>query len=173
VDQDVIVIRAERADDAAAVRRVNLAAFDTAMEADLVDALRATAAAYIAFVAVDGDEIVGHVAFTPVTVVGDGAHGMGLAPLAVTPARQRQGIGSRLVRHGLDRLRADGCPFVVLVGHPEYYPRFGFEPASRFAVRCPWCNVPDDVFLLAVLDAARLPAVAGEARFEAAFDVLM
>jgi putative acetyltransferase len=167
------IIRAERPGDDAGVRRVNLAAFATAMEADLVDALRAGASPYVAFVAVDGDEIVGHVAFTPVTVSGGEARGMGLAPLAVVPARQRQGIGAGLVRHGLDRLRADGCPFVVLVGHPGYYPRFGFEPASGYGVRCPWPDVPDEVFMLAVLAGAGLPAVAGVARFAVAFDAVM
>jgi putative acetyltransferase len=82
-------------------------------------------------VAEDDGAIVGHILFTPVVVEGRPALGMGLAPLAVLPGRQRQGIGSQLVRRGLDSLRERGCPFVVVVGHPEYYPRFGFEPALR------------------------------------------
>jgi len=112
------------------------------------------------------------VAFTSVTIEGSQASGMSLAPLAVLPARQRQGIGSRLTRHGLERLRQARCPFVVVVGHPAYYPRFGFEPASRFGVGCPWPGIPDDVFLLMVLDAAGLPRTGGMARFASAFDVV-
>ncbi len=169
----MITIRSERPGDEAAVRRVNLEAFDTPMEADLVDALRATARAYVAFVAVDGEQVVGHVSFTPVTIEGSEARGMNLAPLAVLPARQRQGIGSHLTRHALDELRSQGWAFVVLVGHPGYYPRFGFEPASRYAVRCPWPDVPEDVWMLAVLGAAGLPATAGVARLEAAFDAVV
>jgi len=168
----VITIRAERPSDEVAVRSVNLAAFETAMEADLVDALRASARPYLAYVAIDADEIVGHVAFTPVTIEGGQASGMGLAPLAVLPARQRQGVGSRLTRHGLEQLRLAGCPFVVVVGHPAYYPRFGFEPASRFGIACPWSGIPDDVFLLAVLDTAGLPPAGGTARFASAFDAV-
>lgn len=169
----MITIRAERPGDEAGVRRVNLAAFDTAMEADLVDALRAGARCYVAFVAVDGDEIVGHVAFTPVTVDGAEVGAMGLAPLAVLPARQREGIGSRLTREGLEHLRAGGCSFVVLVGHAAYYPRFGFVPASRLALRCQWPDVPDDVWLVAVLDPRALTASGGDVRFESAFGDLV
>ena len=168
----MITIRAERPGDEAAVRSVNLAAFETAMEADLVDALRASAPGYSAYVARDADEIVGHVAFTTVTIEGSQASGMSLAPLAVLPARQRQGIGSRLARHGLEQLRQAGCPFVVVVGHPAYYPRFGFEPASQFGIGCPWPGIPDDVFLLMVLDAAGLPRTGGMARFASAFDAV-
>jgi len=169
----VITIRAERPGDEAGVRRVNLAAFETAMEADLVDALRAGARSYVAFVAVDGDEIVGHVAFTPVTVDGAEVRAMGLAPLAVLPARQGQGIGSRLTRAGLEHLRGDGCSFVVLVGHASYYPRFGFVPASRLALTCPWPDVSDDVWLVAVLDPRALPGSGGDVRFEGAFGDLV
>jgi putative acetyltransferase len=147
----VITVRAEHSGDEAGVRRVNLAAFETGMEADLVDALRACAPSYVAFVAVDGDEIVGHVSFTPVTVDGADVGAMALAPLAVLPARQGQGIGSRLTRVGLEHLRDVGCPFVVLVGHASYYPRFGFVPASTLGLTCQWPDVPDDVWLVAVL----------------------
>jgi len=165
----VITVRAERAGDEAGVRRVNLAAFETAMEADLVDTLRACARSYVAFVAVDGDEIVGHVAFTPVDVDGADVGAMALAPLAVLPARQGRGIGSRLTRAGLEHLREHGRSFVVLVGHASYYPRFGFLPASTLALRCQWPDVPDDVWLVAVLDPAAVPPNGGEVRFERAF----
>jgi putative acetyltransferase len=95
-------------------------------------------------VAVDGGRIVGHILFSPITVETNhqGIKGMGLAPMAVLPERQRQGIGSALVREGLSLLSAQQCPFVIVVGHPEYYPRFGFVPASQYGLICPWEGVP-------------------------------
>jgi putative acetyltransferase len=126
-----IVIRPEREGDAEAVRRVLLAAFTTSDEADLVDALRKEAGPYTALVAHVGDALVGHVAFTPLTVGGAPSPALGLAPLAVLPEYQRRGIGGRLVRAGLEAVRAQGAPFVALVGHSDYYPRFGFEPSRR------------------------------------------
>jgi putative acetyltransferase len=93
---------------------------------------------------------------------------MGLAPMAVVPGRQREGIGSRLVREGIERLRARRCPFVVVLGHPEYYPRFGFEPASRRAVRCEW-DVPDEAFRILVLDEESMSGVSGLARYREEF----
>src|SRR5207302_7641563 len=96
----------------------------------------------------------GHILFTSVVVESAGRRiqGMGLAPMAVLPDRQRQGIGSQLVRQGLDILRERGCPFVVVVGHPEYYPRFGFEPASRHSLASQWEGVPDAAFIVQTLD---------------------
>lgn len=129
-------IRVEQPEDVAAVRRVNELAFERPEEADVVDRLRRASIPFLSLVAEDGGAIVGHVLLTPAIVDGGGRHvgqrvaGMGLAPLAMVPERQRQGIGSLLVRRGLDLLRADGCPFVIVLGHPEYYPRFGFERAS-------------------------------------------
>jgi putative acetyltransferase len=107
------------------------------MEADIVDALRSSCPEALSLVAIQDTHVVGHMLFTPVTI--DGASivgGMGLAPMAVLPEKQRLGIGSRLVRAGLEQLRHVGCPFVIVLGHPEYYPRFGFLPASRFGLSC-------------------------------------
>lgn len=128
-------IREERPGDAAAIRALTDAAFATAPrrggnEADIVDTLRARGDLALSLVAAGGGRIVGHIAFSPVTV--DGAGGgarngwFGLGPVSVLPARQRQGIGSRLIRDGLDRIRAEGAAGCVLVGDPGYYGRFGF-----------------------------------------------
>jgi putative acetyltransferase len=95
--------------------------------------------------------------------------GMGLAPMAVLPAHQGTGIGSALVRHGLDHLRRSGCPFVVVLGHPGYYPRFGFQRAAAFGVRCQWEGVPDDAFMLVVFRKEAIPGDGAVARYGAAF----
>ncbi len=108
---------------------VHLAAFPTQLEADLVDLLRANGNAVVSLVAHVGARIAGHVLFSPVIVERNGevvARGLGLAPLAVMPAQQRQGIGAALVRAGIEECRNKGTPFVVVLGGPEYYRRFGF-----------------------------------------------
>jgi putative acetyltransferase len=122
-------------------------------------------------VAVD-DAVVGHILFTPVVVESAGRRvvGMGLAPMAVLPDRQRQGVGSQLVRRGLDILRERGCPFVVVVGHPEYYPRFGFEPASTHGLTSQWKGVPDAAFMVVILDVHAMAGVSGVARYREEFN---
>ena len=101
---------------------------------------------------------------------------VGFAPqdnLAVLPEYQQQGIGSRLVRHGLEYLKSAGCPFVIVLGHPTYYPRFGFEPASKYKLKCQWDGVPDEAFMVLVFDKDALPKDGGVARYRAEFDEAM
>ncbi len=114
----------------------------------------------------------GHILFTPVGVESAGRQvvGMGLAPMAVRPDRQRQGIGSQLVKRGLDILREQRCPFVVVVGHPEYYPRFGFEPASLHGLASQWEGVPDAAFMVLILDAHAMTGVSGMAKYRREFN---
>src|SRR5687768_10718155 len=121
-------IRAETAEDIPAVRRVNELAFRQPDEANLVDALRTTAHPHISLVAVRNRQVVGHIFFSPVTLetVDSAFSILGLAPMAVLPENQRQGVGSQLVREGLKECQRIGCDVVVVVGHPEFYPRFGF-----------------------------------------------
>jgi putative acetyltransferase len=170
-----ITIRPEVASDGESVRSVNLAAFDQPMEADLVDTLRQTCRASLSLVAELDGEIVGHILFTPAALdTGDGSiEGMALAPMAVLPAFQRSGIGSRLVKEGLQILSDTACPFVILVGHAEYYPRFGFEPASRHGLQCQWEGVPDEAFMVTILDPVRMEGVSGVARYREEFDAAM
>jgi predicted N-acetyltransferase YhbS len=92
------------------------------------------------------------------------------ADLVETLQRQREGIGSGLVRRGLEILRARGCPFVVVVGHPEYYPRFGFERASVHGLTSQWDGIPDEAFLAILLDPAAMAGVSGVARYRSEFD---
>jgi putative acetyltransferase len=168
-----LTIRDEQPGDAPAIRSLLEAAFPSAAEADLVDRLRVSAPGQLSLVAADASQIVGHILFTPV-VVESGARrieGRGLAPMAVLPQHQRTGVGSELIRAGLDRLHRIGCPFVVVVGHPEYYPRFGFVPGSRHGVRCQWDHVPDEAFMILVLDSP-VSDLAGVARYRPEFDEL-
>jgi putative acetyltransferase len=166
-----MTIRTERTEDASRVRYVNELAFGQPAEADLVEKLRLACTDALSLVAED-DAVVGHILFTPVVVESAGRRvvGMGLAPMAVLPDRQRQGIGSQLVRRGLEILRERGCPFVVVVGHPEYYPRFGFEPASRHGLASQWEGMPDSAFMVLVLDGHAMAGVSGVARYRDEFN---
>jgi putative acetyltransferase len=164
-----MIVRDEHPRDRAAVRAVNLAAFDTSAEADLVDTLRAQAHPIVSLVAEVDGEVVGHILLSPVTLDGHPElRLMGLAPMAVAPAHQRQGIGSALVRAGLERCRQLDIGAVVVLGHPSYYPRFGFAPSVRFGIRCEY-EAPDEAFMLIELRPGCLRGMAGTVRFHPAF----
>ena len=162
-------IRAERPADAAAIDAVNRAAFGQPAEATLVADLRDRASPLVSLVADAGSEIVGHVLFSPVTLTNHAdVKIMGLAPMAVWPVMQRRGIGSTLVRAGLDACTRLGCDAVVVLGHAQYYPRFGFRPASAFGLRCEY-DVPDEVFMALELAPGRLAGKSGTIRYHPAF----
>ena len=168
----MLTIRPERSDDHDAVRALLRSAFEPdGGEAELVDALRAGGdhVPELCLVAVEDEEVVGHLFFSRARLA-SGHDVLALAPMAVAPERQRDGIGSRLVEDGLGRAAATAFPLVVVLGHPGYYPRFGFEPADAFGVRAPW-DVPADAWM-----ALRLPAYRPEARglvsYAAAFDAV-
>lgn len=162
-------IRRESPNDVAGIRHVNLGAFETDLEANIVDALRAQASPLVSLVAVSDDVIVGHILFSPVTLSSQpGLPIMGLAPMAVVSQRQRQGIGSDLVRAGIEGCRAAGCVAVVVLGHAEYYPRFGFTPASRFGLVSEY-DVPEDVFMAMELTPGALRGNGGTIRYHPAF----
>ena len=145
------------------MREVNEKAFGGGEEAAIVEKLHAAGGVTLALVAEVDGRIVGHILFSPVRIDDEEA-AVGLAPMAVLPVHQRQGVGSMLVRDGLERLRAAGHGAVVVVGHPEYYPRFGFEPASRFGLR--WEHpCPDDTFMALELSPGFLREHPGVVRY--------
>jgi putative acetyltransferase len=163
-------VRAEQPGDEVAIARVNDAAFGQADESRIIDAIRQAGRSNISLVALAGSEVVGHILFTPVAVesLDSTVRAMGLGPMAVLPALQRQGIGSRLVQEGLGECARTGCQAVVVVGHPEFYPRFGFRPASAYGLRCEYA-VPDDVFMAVELVPVALAGRSGLVRYLSEF----
>lgn len=167
--KDEVLIRAETVADWDAVRELNVSAFDSPTEAKLVDLLRDKAPSYISLVAELDRNVVGHILFTPVTLSGfESAHIAGLAPMAVLPDFQRRGIGTALVRRGLEQCRQDGYGAVVVLGHPDYYPRFGFRPASEYGIKSEY-DVPSEAFMLVELQEQYLAEMRGTVRYHAAF----
>jgi putative acetyltransferase len=164
-----VIIRDERPEDVPFVRDVNRLAFEQDQEANIVDALRSNGVALLSLVAVIDDAVVGHILYSPAFI--GGVEGAGLAPMAVLPEHQRRGIGSQLVEAGNARLRDRGCPFIIVLGHPGFYPRFGFRPARAMGVTCEW-DVPDDVFMIVVLDEHRMRGVSGLARYREEFSTI-
>ena len=147
-----IEVRSESRDDCPGIYRVNELAFGRSNEADLVDALRHAAHPLISLIAVLDGEVVGHIFFSPVSVESESSRftALGLAPMAVLPEYQRRGIGTELVREGLKACDRLGYDLVFVVGHPDYYPRFGFKPARQMGFDCEY-GVPDEVFMVAEL----------------------
>jgi putative acetyltransferase len=164
-------IRAEAPADYPLVREINLAAFGAEGEARLVDLLREQARPLVSLVADDGGTVVGHILFSPVSLPGIDALAMGLAPMAVAPMRQRSGIGSALVIGGLERCKELRAVAVVVLGHPEFYPKFGFSPAQRFGLRSEY-DVPAEVFMAIELQAGVLRGASGTVKYHAAFSQL-
>ena len=165
-----MTVREETGGDAAGVHRVLEQAFPTPEEAAIVERLQAAGAASVACVAEDDGGIVGQILFSPVTIerAPAGVRAVGLGPMAVVPARQRHGIGSALVEAGLAGCRARSVDLVVVLGHPTYYPRFGFTPAGVAGLRCEY-DVPPEVFMALALRPAVLEACEGLVRYHPAF----
>ena len=162
----MIEIREERPDDVAAIRDVNKRAFGQDQEGNIVDALRSNGAALLSLVATVDKKIVGHIMYSPITV-GD-VTGAALGPMAVVPEHQGQGIGSKLVEAGNQKLKDAGYPFIIVLGHTNYYPRFGFTPARDFGITCEW-DVPAEAFMVLVLDQAKIDGVSGLAKYRHEF----
>jgi putative acetyltransferase len=162
-----IEIREERPSEIASIRDVNRRAFGQDLEGDIVDALRRNGAALLSLVAIVDGQVVGHIMFSPLSV-GSAARGAALGPMAVLPEYQRQGIGGLLIEAGTQKLKEAGYPFIIVLGHAEYYPRFGFKPASEYEIHCEW-DVPDEVFMVLVLDELKMGSVTGLAKYRPEF----
>ncbi|MCC2658723.1 MAG: putative acetyltransferase [Panacagrimonas sp.] len=165
-------VRDEQPSDVAAISAVVAAAFPTDLEARLVGALRHASNLTVSLVAEEHRALIGHIAFSPVALRGPAGvvEGLGLAPVAVSPHKQKSGVGSALIRTGLERCRSLGAPFVVVLGAPDYYRRFGFEPAylrkigNEYGAR--------DEFMLLELAGGTLPEQGGIAQYCKAFSLV-
>jgi putative acetyltransferase len=166
----VLVIRPEKPEDVDSIRYVNEQAFGRGDEARIIEKLRDNGALTISLVAVQDDEIVGHIAFSPAKVESEGSsfEAIALGPIAVLPAHQRKGIGSQLVRAGLEECRRLGHEVVVLVGHADYYPRFGFVPAKSKGIDCEF-EAPEEAWMLMELRAGALAGRRGTVKFRPEF----
>jgi putative acetyltransferase len=166
VPMKAIIIRTENSNDLAAIHAVNAAAFPTDAEARLVDALRDAKHLLVSLVAEVEGRVVGHIAFSPVTL-NDIQGGVGLAPVAVLPEHQRQHIGSQLIREGLSICTKAGYAFVVVLGAPKYYSRFGFVRASQYGLGNDYGV--DAEFMVQALRPDGLPATSGVVHYAPEF----
>jgi putative acetyltransferase len=165
---DSVTVRGESPEDRAAIRLVNEAAFDRRYEADLVDVLRNQGVVLASFVAEAGKRVVGHILFSRMWVEtsGKAVPAVALAPMAVLPEEQDRGIGGKLIRHGLDWLRGAGEEIVIVIGHPAYYPRFGFSADKARSLASPF---PPEAFMALELRPGALDGVQGKVMYPDAF----
>lgn len=162
-------IRDEISADFEGVRKVICAAFPTTAEADLVDRLRENGNLLVSLVADMDSEVIGHIAFSPVRINGQQVSAVGLAPLAVAPDSQRQGIGAKLIQAGLAACLRSNVAFVVVLGEPAYYRRFGFETAASHGLADEYGG--GDAFMVAELQTGALATVNGVVRYGSEFAV--
>lgn len=166
----MLIIRSETPADIPAIRRINEQAFGRPDEAQLVEKLRDAAAIILSLVAEEEDHLLGHILFSPV-LVGEGEDGVAaaaLGPMALLPEYQNQGIGGMLVRHGLDTCHQLGHDVVIVLGHPNFYPRFGFRPAPPLGIHYSQ-PLPEGVFMVAELRPDALQGIRGVVHFHPAF----
>jgi len=166
----VLTVRPETSEDIDSVRHVNEQAFSQEEEAEIVAKLRDRAALTVSLVAVQENEIVGHIAFSPAAIESESLsfEAVVLAPMAVLPAYQKQGIGGQLIRTGLEECRSLGYEVVVVLGHPTYYPRFGFVPAKPKGITCEF-EVPEEAFMVLELREGALRGRSGMVKFQPEF----
>jgi putative acetyltransferase len=162
-------VRAEQPEDLEAIRRVNVAAFGRDSEADLVEQLRGVDGTF-SFVAVEFEQIIGHIFFSPVTIeCADDLPILGLAPVSVFPDNQRQGIGSLLIQHGLKECARLGFKAIFVLGSPTYYSRFGFTPAKEKGLGCDY-PYPDEAFMVLELESGALAGCVGTVKYRGEFN---
>ena len=170
----MFAIRSETPEDIDSIRRINLQAFGQKAEAAIVDKLRDRNALTISLVATMENEVVGHIAFSPVMIESQCSsfEAVTLAPMAVLPEYQRKGIGSQLVRAGLEECHRLGHGIVVVLGHPDFYPRFGFVSAKQKGIDCEF-EVPDEAWMVLELKEGILRGKSGTVKFQPEFQESM
>jgi len=169
----MIHIGPEKSEDIASIDEITRLAFEGEEEAKLIVAIRNSDyfIPKLSLVAVQNNHVVGHILFSPITIESPetSVDALALAPMAVSPGCQNRGIGTELVRNGLEACKKLGYKIVIVVGHPNYYPRFGFKPARALGLQAPF-EVPDDAFLVRELVPGALKNVRGVVKYSPAFD---
>jgi len=165
-----MLVRSEESGDQPAVYALNAAAFETPAEANLVDGLRERVCPVLSLVAEREGRVIGHIMFSPVSLAGHpDARIMGLAPMAVAPNCQKEGVGGALVRAGLTRCKELGYGAVVVLGHIDYYPRFGFSSSGSFGIGCEY-DAPEGAFMALELEPGYLQSMSGTIHYHDAFN---
>ena len=164
-------ITKEKQNEIQQIWEVNSQAFETNSEADLVNRLRDCGVDFISLVAKQENEIVGHILFTEATLENSDVKIAGLAPMAVKPEFQNSRIGSALINHGLEECKSNGYSAVIVLGHPNYYPKFGFVPSVKFGIKSEY-NVPDEVFMIKELIPNSLKDLNGIVKYHDEFNKL-
>lgn len=166
-----ISIRKENPGDIDRVYTINLQAFDTSAEADLVDRLRDSGVPITSLIAEFDEKLVGHILFTPMTMNNYNVKIAGLAPMAVLPDYQNKGVGSALIKKGLEYCAKENYAAVAVLGHPNYYPKFGFVPSTRFDLISEY-DVPKEVFMIKELKRDSLSRISGIVKYHEEFSKL-
>jgi len=163
-------IRAEKKTDINHIWQINAEAFETKEEADLVNTLRDSGVPSISLVYEQNNELLGHILFTKVELVGDtsGLKLAGLAPMAVSPKFQNSGIGSSLIKAGIQQCINDGYDAIIVLGHPDYYPKFGFVPSVKYGIKTEY-DVPENVFMVLEIKENVLKGKQGTIKYHEAF----
>jgi putative acetyltransferase len=172
----MIHIRPENPEDIVRIDELTRLAFQGVDEANLIAAIRDSTyfVPELSLVAVDDDRVVGHILFSLITIESSekSVEALALAPMAVLPEYQNRGIGTLLVQHGLAACKKLGYSIVIVVGHPEYYPRFGFTPARDCGIKAPF-EVPDEAFMVLELVPDALKNVSGVVKYSPTFDLVI
>jgi len=166
-----MIIRDEHINDINVIRENNNLAFKGEAEGKLIDRLRRENIDLISLVAEESGQVVGHILFSPASIhdKGKSTEIVGLAPMAVHPSFQKKGIGSVLIKEGLSRCIKKGYGAIVVLGHPEYYPKFGFVPSVKYNISCEY-DVPEEVFMILELRKDFLKGISGIAKYHPAFN---
>mgnify|MGYP001406246753 CR=1 FL=1 len=163
----MITIREENKNDLHTIKNINDKAFNQQEEGIIIDKIRKSNSQILSLVAEKDNKTVGHIFYSQAEIDcnNETIIGMGLAPMAVLPKFQKQGIGKKLITDSLEILKALEIPFIIVLGHEDYYPKFGFEKASNYNIKCQWKGVPDAAFMIMILDKEKMLNISGVAKY--------
>jgi len=168
-----MIIRQEKKEDYKKIYEINKKAFNQNNESELINRIRASKnfIPELSLVAENNGEIIGHILFSKMKIIGEKEYEtLSLAPIAVLPKYQNQGVGGKLIKEGLKRAEKLGFDSVIVVGHKDYYPKFGFEKASKWKIKCPF-DVPDEAFMGIELKPGSLRNKSGVVEFPKEFQI--